>query len=153
MNKKYFLLISLLSFNSYGFTAIDCGKQEKQVFSCDFESKRVSVCANDNQLIYRFGTDKKIELELESPVHYSETGYSGGWESNLTFSNGEYKYVAYQKLITVVIHENGIREKEESTGIYIVKNKKIIATLDCGLVDWANLPPYKVEEFEHYYSD
>ena len=56
-----------------------CNTDERVSFSCNAESKRISVCRNSEEaLIYRFGTPHSIELELESDIHFSRTTYSGG---------------------------------------------------------------------------
>ena len=155
MNIKYFLLISSLLFNSNTLATGYCEEQEVLAFSCDFESKSASVCVNkENQVIYRFTNDAKIELEIESAVHLSRTIYSGGGEVNLTFTNGEYKYVVFKKDIRGERQADGIRPMIELSGIYVVKNSKLLTTLECPVIaDIGYLPPHKEEEYQHYYSD
>ena len=154
--RKIFLasLFSVLFISSVYAEAL-CKTNESVSFSCGFKTKSVSVCRNDDQaLIYRFGSKKNIELELKSGVHFSHTAYSGGGEGNLTFHNGNYKYVVYSSISNGDWLGDGTREKVERAGIYVVKGEKLLTDIQCqsysGKSFIHDLPAYEVEEFKYY---
>lgn len=132
-----------------------CNTDERVSFSCSAESKSISVCRNSEEaLIYRFGTPQKIELELESDIHFSRTTYSGGGEGNLTFQNGDYSYVVYSSISNGDWLEDGTREKIERAGVYVVEGDKLLADIECqsdsGMPFIHDLPAFEEQEFRYY---
>lgn len=151
------LLASLLSalFTSSVYAEALCETQETVSFSCGFKTKSVSVCRNDEgALIYRFGSKQNIELELKSDVHFSRTAYSGGGEGNLTFLNGNYKYVVYSRISNGDWLADGTREKVERAGVYVVKGEKLLTDIQCqsysGKSFIHDFPAYEPEGFRYY---
>lgn len=80
-----------------------CKSAEAPIFSCDIGKKRVSVCAGDRQLTYRYGTAGKAvpEMQISSNgkdgrVHSdSVVGGGGGQQTSLRFSNGNTHYIVF----------------------------------------------------------
>ena len=155
MKKRMFIsLVSILITPSV-YSEVLCKKDETVSFSCGFKSKSVSVCFTDSEtLTYRFGTVKKIELELKSDIHFSRTAYSGGGEGNLTFFNGNYRYVVYSSISNGAWLDNGMREKVERAGIYVVDGDKLLTDIECqsysGESFIHDLPPFEEKEFRYY---
>jgi outer membrane protein assembly factor BamE (lipoprotein component of BamABCDE complex) len=98
-----------------------------------FEGKKVSICKDtlDKYLIYRFGTEEKVELEYPNDKSSSWDNFKyyyylrgsgiqneGMDENSLSFSNGKYKYEIYDNYtamddffeigIKVINTENGL---------------------------------------------
>lgn len=105
-------------------------------------------------LIYRFGTAKTIELELKSGIHFSRTAYSDAGEGHLTFFNGKYRYVIYSSISNGAWLDNGLREKVEQAGVYVVHGNKLLNDIECqsysGESFIHDLPPYEEKEFRYY---
>ncbi|GLP99691.1 hypothetical protein GCM10007891_15450 [Methylophaga thalassica] len=150
-------LLLLLCLSSSLYAENVCHKQETISFSCHIKSKAVSVCVSaQDTLIYRFGKPEQIELELHAPVQFSSTAYSGGGEGRLRFSNGRYDYIVYSGISNGewIDAEAGVREKREFAGIYVVKDKQVLADLKC--TDYADkhyihdLPAHEQEPFVYF---
>lgn len=129
--------------------------REHVSFSCGFNTKSVSVCRNgDDNLVYRFGTESNIELELISEVHYSRTAYSGGGEGHLTFDNGDYRYVVYSAISNGEVQQDGTRDKDIRAGIYVLKGSQLLTDIQCqgysGKSFIHDLPAYQEKPFEFY---
>ncbi|QFI38316.1 hypothetical protein FR932_10885 [Moritella marina ATCC 15381] len=132
-----------------------CLPSEKTSFSCRVGVKSISVCsANERTVIYRFGQLNKIELELESAVHFSRISYSGGGRGQLTFANGKYKYIVYSSGVSGEWLDDGSREYIETAGVYVVKNDDLLADVECkdfsGDKYIGYLPPFEEEEFTYF---
>lgn len=93
-----------------------CPSQEAVVFSCEIERKVVSVC-NDSgdQFSYRFGTPRKVELEIPSAVRQTETSVSGasitlsgGGGAYLRFSTGKFGYVVFTAISSSWGEKSGV---------------------------------------------
>lgn len=90
-----------------------CQPAEKEIFSCTTRAKKVaSLCASPDfsakggTLQYRFGTPGKAELQYpETPqpaagkFFFSSTGYSGGGEAHVRFTNGGYDYILFDSTV------------------------------------------------------
>ncbi|MCG8339523.1 MAG: hypothetical protein MJE63_33865 [Proteobacteria bacterium] len=125
--KCFILLIGLfqLSFPNTLIANNLCNKDEKVIFSCEIKNKNASVCQLRNkQLIYKFGSNEKIELTLKSKPYFSTAMYPGGGGAHLRFRNKEYSYIVYSFI-------RGIREKTEGAGIYVLKKDKLLADIEC----------------------
>lgn len=80
-----------------------CKPPESPIFSCDLGKKRVSVCASDGLLTYRYGTMGKAAPEMQissngkdGRVHSdSVVGGGGGQQTSLRFSNGNTHYIVF----------------------------------------------------------
>lgn len=124
------LIISFLIANS-AIAQLDLGNEEI-VYSFKTEKgKSVVLCVtiDKDYMIYRYGTDEKVELEF--PNILNETSFTrfkyyylhrGGGPQNagmdmnyIVFKNGSYKYVIYDEIDEDVTH-CGIRVTDEKTG-------------------------------------
>lgn len=155
MKKLLFVAFISLMFSPSAYSEDLCETHERVSFACDFNSKSVSVCRNNEEtLIYRFGSQQKIELELTSDIHFSRAAYSGGGEGNLTFFNGNYRYVVYSSISNGAWLGDGIREKVERAGIYVVKGDKLLKDIECqsylGKSFFHDLPAFEEKEFRYY---
>lgn len=155
MKKVLFVAFISIMFSPSVYSEVLCEADERVSFACGFKSKSVSVCRNDEEnLIYRFGSQQKIELELTSDIHFSRAAYSGGGEGNLTFFNGNYRYVVYSSISNGASLNDGTREKVERAGIYVVKGDKLLKNLECesypGKSFIHDLPAYEEKEFRYY---
>jgi hypothetical protein len=89
-----------------------CSSSEQKIFSCRTGRKIISVCASkaftrdSGYLQYRFGIKGSIELvyprskvPAKDRFYYYDIGYSRGWIDHLSFKNGKYKYIVYEKFL------------------------------------------------------
>lgn len=80
-----------------------CKPPESPIFSCDLGKKRVSVCAADRFLTYRYGTVGKAAPEMQISSNGKDgrvhsdfiTGGGGGQQTSLRFSNGNTHYIVF----------------------------------------------------------
>lgn len=80
-----------------------CKPAETPVFSCDLGKKRVTVCASDRLVTYRYGAVGKSAPEMQissngrdGRVHSDfVTGGGGGQQTSLRFSNGNTHYIVF----------------------------------------------------------
>ena len=155
MKESFLLVAFFLIFSVSASAEMLCEDNEEVVFSCGFGTKSVSVCGDGGKtLTYRFGAPQNIELELNSGIHFSRVGYSGGGEGNLTFQNGVYKYVVYSSISNGAWLDDGSREKKERSGVYVVENNKLIVDVECKSYSSesfiTDLPAFEEEEFRYY---
>ena len=122
-----------------------CSSSEEVVFSCQIQrGKTVSVCASSSNqrtaiIAYRFGTAKKIELELtadtshESPsIEHNGTMGTRAFEYFVRFKSGEYTY-------TVLTRWDGCpwpgqthcKKYSDFAGLLVYKSEKLIARRAC----------------------
>jgi hypothetical protein len=79
-----------------------CFTGETETFSCMIGQKTVSICEKDSEhFSYRYGTRDNLELNILSGLSFSTMGFSGGYESRLTFNNGKYEYVVFTAMYSL----------------------------------------------------
>lgn len=126
---KYLLIIlSIVTFNSLASNLCDDGEEVE--FSCNFNTKTVSVCSNDDKRIYRFGKNTEIELELTSIDAIEHFGFSGGGGREITFFNGSYSYVINSRTVRTEYIVGGW-QVETIANLTVSKKDEILAQLDC----------------------
>ena len=130
-----FLLIVGLSFGFVYANITLCSRNEAVIFSCDMKKKKLSVCKkNHYQYVYRYGTRKKVELEITAkPKFSSEQFIRAQYESHLRFHNKGYDYIVYSNEL-LVYDKNPYDETahyEEHNGVYVVKDRKVLVKLRC----------------------
>ena len=155
MRKALYLSLLFAGAASTSYAQPLCQTEEHVSFSCGFNTKSVSVCRDgDDNLVYRFGTEEHIELELVSEVHFSRTAYSGGGEGHLRFDNGDYRYVVYSRISNGEFQKDGTREKDVRGGIYVLRGDQLLKDIQCrgysGKTFIHDLPVYEEEPFEYY---
>jgi hypothetical protein len=80
-----------------------CKPPESPIFSCDLGKKRVSVCASDRLVTYRYGTVGKAVPEMQISSNGADgrvhsdfvVGGGGGQQTSLRFSNGDTHYIVF----------------------------------------------------------
>ena len=131
MRKICFLLLWLTfaphAANVFAETSL-CEVGEINFSSCTVGEKVASFCASKNlsYLQYRFGNPEKVEFvfpaKRENPKGLFFNSMSpDGSENRISFKNGHYMYIFFS------IDSN----IGASFGIYILKDRALIKTLDC----------------------
>ncbi len=126
---KYILTGIAVLFANIAMAQLDLGNEEVIYSFKTAKGKSVVICLNldGDYLIYRFGTDEKVELEFPNEMNESSFKkfkyyylFRGGGASNdgmdmnyLVFKNGNYKYIIYDE----------ISENEKQCGIKVIDEK------------------------------
>jgi hypothetical protein len=143
-----------------------CTPEETVIFQCDLKAKRLSLCAskdfsaNGGTLQYRYGVPAKIELLYpESPqpardrFFFSSTGYSGGGEAHIRFTNAGYDYLLFDRTVRTGFG-SGPNNPEFTSGVVTRRNGTIVSRRLCSnngaIVSKAyeNLPREEFEEIQ-----
>jgi hypothetical protein len=106
-----------------------CEAGERRFFSCEIGAKRVSVCGRGSGAVYRYGTPGKVELSAPS-LTFANRAYSGGGESQLTASNGDYTYTVYDRTVRTSFEEGG-NDPAFSSGLVIARAGRVISSKMC----------------------
>ena len=107
-----------------------CRVGEAALFTCALGTKIVSVCSGEGRATYYYGSMGKVEMTSSSLV-FAATGFSRGGESQISFRNGAYTYVVYDKTVRTSFSPGG-RNDPESTSRLVLKGKKAVSTKGCG---------------------
>lgn len=98
--KTAVLGLTICIFSSAVYTAPLCAPGEEVLYSCETSKSRktVSLCMNNKNARYLFGTSNKIELSLPDsvdkiPPYLSKTLKATGETKKIIFSKGSYKYI------------------------------------------------------------
>lgn len=116
-----------------------CEAGEPVVFSCHIGGKTLSLCRPSSvrqELIYRFGTQHKLELAYPGPGRHAapaafETASRplyGGGVTTVSFRRGAWEYRVYSKTGRSGDSE---RTPEFEDGVTILRNGKTVKTLVC----------------------
>lgn len=155
---KYFIYI-LFFFPTLIFSQVFLEPNEECVFSFKTKNGKTMMLAkekNNKYLIYRYGTENKIELEfpIKDSQNWNKFTYNyyfrgGGKQNagldidNLKFENNGYKYIIY------AVYSAGDEENEESYNIGIlIYNKKNKTTRIEGITETevGNLHQFRTNE-------
>jgi len=132
--RNILMIVTLLASVMYADTTL-CSNDSKVVLSCEIKKKKLSVCKyKNNQIIYRYGTSHKVELEIKSKPSFSSMQFvRANYENHLRFHNKGYDYVVYSnEFLEYDKHPNdGTARYVEHSGLYVVKKKKVLAKLTC----------------------
>ncbi|MFL9923202.1 hypothetical protein PQR62_02920 [Herbaspirillum lusitanum] len=125
-------------------TANLCLPGEKPLFQCSTKGKLLSLCASRDfsekggTLQYRFGTQKKIELQYpDTPqpaaghFFFSSTGYSGGGEAHIRFKNGDVEYTLFDRTIRTGFGK-GPNNPQFSSGVVVRDKNGKASSRSCG---------------------
>ena len=97
-----------------------CFSGEMETFTCRIGDKTVSICEKDPEnFSYRYGTRDNIELNIPSGLSFSAMGFSGGYESRLTFTNGNYDYVVFAAMYSLGPSNP---DKDRQAGVIVAKD-------------------------------
>ena len=95
-----------------------CGVGETVLYSCAVGHKVVSICGGDGKATYYFGKPGKIEMSSQA-LHFAETGFSGGGETQVSLTNGAYSYIVYDKTVRTSFSSGGQNDPESSSGLVV----------------------------------
>ncbi|MGF1695670.1 hypothetical protein L4C54_08350 [Vibrio lamellibrachiae] len=124
-------VLMLMSLSNMTFSASNlCFETEVDEFSCNLNNKIVSICTLGDRHIYRFGTQSKIELEIESRDTIEYYTFSGGGERVITFVNGQYSYVINSRTIRAEYILGGWIS-ETFANLTVSKGSEELVTLEC----------------------
>jgi len=99
-----------------------CRRHETRIYACDFGDRRVAVCAAENRLSYRFGTDRRTDLEIDSrpgQVRAYAGGVVGGgngYQNRIRFTNNGYQYIVHSMTAGDLTDAPGAR----SSGVTVI---------------------------------
>lgn len=112
-----------------------CKPAETPVCSCELGAKRVSVCAADRLLTYRYGTPGKVpEMQISSNgkdgrVHSDVVvGGGGGQQTSLRFSNGNTHYIIFSGYAGSLTDSPG----KQWSGLDVLKGTSSTSNRSCG---------------------
>ena len=122
-----------------------CSSSEEVVFSCQVQRGRtISVCASPSnqggaKIAYRFGTAKKIELELAAdtsqespPIEYNGTRGSRASEYFVRFRSGEYTYTVQTQWDGCPwLGQTHCKKYSDFAGVLVAKSEKLITLQAC----------------------
>lgn len=122
---------------------VGCATPDQEIFSCQLDNGRqVSVClAGDDgarQVRYSYGLPgKEAELVLPvntakaSPARYANVMYSGGGEQQIAFSNGDYRYIVFSRVVRTNFEPGEPNYPAIDDGLFVEKAGKQIAMYSC----------------------
>ena len=106
-----------------------CVTGETVAFTCMIGNKTLSICEKDpSHFSYRYGTLDNLELSISSGLNFSTMGFSGGYESRLTFNNGAYDYVVFTAMYSLGPTNP---DKDIQAGVLVAKDGVKIARKRC----------------------
>ena len=106
-----------------------CASGEAVLFACPVgNGKRVAVCDVGGAAVYRFGGDD-VELELTGG-RIARTGYSGGGEVQIAFTNQGYDHIVYSRTVrTGAAGEPN--DPAMSDGLIVARGDSVVTTKLC----------------------
>ena len=114
------LYLACVGFSSAMAAESLCFIGETETFTCMIGNKTVSICEKDpTNFHYRYGTRANVELSISSGLSFSTMGFSGGYESRLTFNNGHYDYVVFTAMYSLGPSNP---EKDMQAGVIVAKD-------------------------------
>lgn len=130
------LALSLVAASAGTIGDTYCKPPESPIFSCDLGKKRVSVCASDRLLTYRYGTVGKAPPEMQissngkdGRVHSdSVVGGGGGQQTSLRFSNGNTHYIVFSG------YAGGLTDRpgKQWSGLDVLNGSTSVRNRQCG---------------------
>ena len=108
-----------------------CGGGETPLFTCPVGKKVVSICGSGGKATYHFGRPGRVEMSSDA-LSFAETAFSGGGETQISFRNGAYIYIVYDKTTRTSFSSDGHHDPDFSSGLVVQKSGKTISALACG---------------------
>lgn len=99
-----------------------CRRDETRIYACDFGYRRVAVCAAEKRLSYRFGTDRRTDLEIDSRPGQIRAyaggvvGGGNGYQNRIRFTNNGYQYIVHSMTAGDLTDAPGAR----SSGVTVI---------------------------------
>jgi hypothetical protein len=122
-----------------------CSAQESTVFSCNARAKTISVCAsksmdkNDAYIHYLYKDAKRITLDFPPKKQYDNHTFRGyyaygpGFQSYLTFANGQFRYYVYSNYGDDSYSTTGQKMSIafDESGVVVLKGLHKVAHVKC----------------------
>ncbi len=122
-----------------------CNAQENTVFSCNARAKTISVCAsksknkNDTYIHYLYKDAKRIALDFPPKEQYDDRTFRGyfaygpGFQSYLTFANGQFRYYVYSNYGDDSYSTTGQKMSIafDDSGVVVLKGLHKVAHIKC----------------------
>lgn len=120
-----------------------CQPGEDVIFQCSAGREMVAVCAGQagagtSYVQYRFGSPGNIELAYPAErrggpgtLKWARTGYSGGGEAQIGFTNGGHQYVVYSRVVRTGFGADGQNNPQEEAGLFVKKDGKLVSEKKC----------------------
>lgn len=121
-----------------------CLPNEQIIFSCSIKTRIASLCASTpftkdtGNMQYRFGTRSHIDFQFPPTpseqgkhFHLSSTSYGGGGETHLSFINGGFEYIIYERTTKSEEDREGVRPTIFSAGVFVRKGSGQTAKYKC----------------------
>lgn len=105
---------------------------EVAVFRCLSNASRITVLRDGGTLIYRVLRRGVLELQLSGGA-FARTAYSGGGEIQAYFRNGDWTYVAYDRVVRTRF--DGLNEPDFQTGVDVLRRGRVAARIRCSADD------------------
>ena len=109
-----------------------CKAGETPLFSCPIGHKFVSVCSDGAKATYYFGNYDHIELSSQA-LSIADHTFSGGGETQISFSHGDYGYIVYDKTTRTSFSAGGQNDPDFTSGLVVQKSGKTVSTRQCSL--------------------
>ena len=107
-----------------------CRGSEKPLFACPFGVKQVAVCGGEGGAIYRFGRPGHVDLHATG-LGYAEKAYSGGGETQISFAQGGYRYIVFDRTVRTGFAADGHNDTQFSAGLVLKHGDTTISTMLC----------------------
>lgn len=100
----------------------------RNVFMCLTGTRRIEIDRSDGVLTYRSFKPAGLELQIGDGRH-ARTSYSGGGELQVSFSNGPWTYVTYERVVRTGFTDTN--DPDFQAGVDVVKSGRTVTRLKC----------------------
>lgn len=107
-----------------------CAPDETLIASCAVGLRLVSVCAAGKVARYRFGRPGRVEIDADR-LSYAYRSFAGGGEEQVSFVNGGFRYILYDRVLAGKWDREGHRRREFQSGIWIERGGRRVADRAC----------------------
>lgn len=117
--------------NAVAAPASLCSARETTLFTCSIGHKLVSICRDGTNASYHYGRPGKVEMS-SGELSIADQMLSGGGETQIAARNGSYSYIVYDETSRTSFSADGHNDVEFTSGLVVMKDKKIISSSGCG---------------------
>lgn len=156
-------LATLLLATSSAHSTSLCTAQEVVLFSCETESRIISLCGSiipnesTNYMQYRYGKPDNVEIAYpktnKPPIkvfsRHFESWDNGSAELVISFKNGKYIYSVYADLLVGspdAMNNDRSGEYGHHAGVRVTSNGKLLRDIKCIPYDPAQFDPWAFNE-------
>ncbi len=117
-------------------SGVDCVDQQATIFSCTLsDGSLLRVCQANGSAQYRFGpvngpADITLPRTSGGDWEWASVPYSGGGEAQARFSNGQFDYIVYSRMVRTRFDSQS-NEPEFTDGVMVRQNGATIANRRC----------------------